>query len=316
MIIKFSNNPIVRFFGIVYYSYIAVIFFIFFSTMAWFVHDYLGYTEFSLPVVPVTILGGGIAIFLGFRNNSAYDRWWEARKVWGAIVNETRSYGMEVMSLLSTWYNKKDLTHSLIQQYQREMIYRQIAWLNALRLHLRKNNSWDELKPYLTGQEFEALQTVNNKPQMILYYQSLHLKQAHELGMIDEFRHIEMLQIIKLFYTHQGKCERIKNTVFPYYYSYFTRMFLNLFIITLPFALIKDLGWITIPMSSIISFLFYILDKSGKITEDPFEDRAADTPMTTLCKTLEIDLKNQLGDTDVPSMPAPFKTKFGAEFIK
>ncbi len=316
MLISFSGKPLLEARGIITHNRTRIFKFTLISFIICFIHEYWDITDMELPVAPVTVLGGGLAIFLAFRNNSAYDRWWEARKIWGGIVNYSRTFGMQVISFSSDANNPNiQVSEQELKKWQKQMIYRHIAWLYALTTHLRKQDNWSDLKEYLSDDDMKDLEAYINKPAQLINKQGLELKYAYEKGIIDSFRHIELAEKLEEFYNLQGKSERIKNTVFPYYYNYFTRVFLWLFVLCLPLALVKEMGWLTMPMSIAISFVFSILEKSGNITEEPFENRAADTPMTTISRAIEIDLRQMLGETDLPK-PIPVKVgRFDVKYM-
>ena len=160
MLLHFSNNPFqAAAWGILRYNYKAILWFVFFSTIIWVAYKFFG-IDLKLPVVPVSILGGALAIFLAFRNNSAYDRWWEARKVWGSIVNLSRSFAMETTGILGAE-----------SKYSRILVFRHIAWINALRIQLRKQDDFSELDEFLDPAEFSALDSFRNKATMLLQLQ-------------------------------------------------------------------------------------------------------------------------------------------------
>ena len=315
MLIRFSKNPLMAAFGVVHYHKLNIALFILISFAAWFLHDYMGYTWMALPLLPVSVLGGALAIFLGFRNNSAYDRWWEARKIWGGIVNYSRTYGMEVNTFIGIKGNE-ELGAEEINTLKKSLIYDQIAWLYSLAARLRGMDEAPEVDKYLSESDKKELEGVVNRPQMILKIMGQKIKNILDRDIINDFQHIELMWVIKELYNLQGRAERIKFTVFPYYYNFFTRVFLWVFIIILPFSLISSMDLGVVPMSIAISFVFYILDQSGQVTEDPFENRAADTPMTTICRNIEIDLLNQMGQKDVPEPISPEQTRFHGLFIR
>jgi putative membrane protein len=303
MIIRFSENRVRQIFGIIRYNYKAILLFVFIDFII-----FIGYTQFGLnihlPAIPVSILGGALAIFLGFRNNSAYDRWWEARKIWGGIVNISRSFASEVSAILESNSDKK------------RFVYRHLAWINALRIQLRKQNDFSDLQPFLSQEEWSESSNWKNKATQLVKIQMAEMAALKRSGAISDFEQKQIMESLKTMYDYQGMAERIKNTVFPYYYVYFTHLVLWTFIVLLPCILIEDMGWSSIPMSALISFVFYILDKSGLGTEDPFENRAADTPMTALCKTIEIDLRQILNEKEL-SDPYPVQeSKVGVKFLK
>ncbi|WP_425390389.1 bestrophin family protein [Ekhidna sp.] len=318
MLIKYSDNPFKQIFGIAFYNRKNIFLFTIISigaTVQYKFGEIFTFDPFTLPVVPVTILGGALAIFLGFRNNSAYDRWWEARKVWGGIVNASRTFGVMICTFSSGHFSKGKVKDKKVEAWRIELIKRHIGWLYALIMHLRKHNHWDELEKYIEEDEIEELKKLHNKPTQILHKQGKRLQEAYEEKIIEDFRHMELANVIKEFYDLQGKAERIKGTIFPYYYNYFTGVFLWLFVICLPFALTTEMGWGAIPMSIAISFVFTILEKSGAVTEDPFEGRAADTPISTITRNIEIDLLEMIDEEVIPASIEPKTGRFGVKYL-
>ncbi|MFY0645047.1 MAG: hypothetical protein JXR19_11320 [Bacteroidia bacterium] len=302
MLLHYSTNSFKRTYGIFYYNRIAIFIQLCWAAIVWLIHNQVGY-DLSVSVIPVTILGGALAIFLGFRNNSAYDRWWEARKVWGAIVNVSRNFGTQVVAYID---DKED---------QNTLIHRHIAWLYVLNMHLRKNIDLSTVSHYMDDKFCKMLQTAKNKPVQILHRQGKVVTELLRNGQITEFQHSMLMGDIRIMYQEQGKAERIKNTVFPFYYNYFTRLFLWVFILLLPCALVDGMNFMLIPITAMVSFVFYILDKSGEVTEEPFEGRAADTPMSSICRAIEIDMLQQIDAEDLPdTLPIQY-TKYGAAYI-
>lgn len=314
MLVRFSNNPFAQFFGIAYHNRLAIFFFFLISSIPVVLLKFYQFELLMVDMVPVSILGGALAIFLGFRNNSAYDRWWEARKIWGGIVNYSRTWTIHILGFARPVHSQGDVPDSEIRLWQKRMVYRHLAWLHGLNMHLRKRFDWDKLDDYISKEELERIKPLANKPTQLLRTQALELAEAYDVGIIEDFRHMELSRMLEEFFNLQGKAERIKNTIFPYYYNYFTRVFLWVFVILLPFGLSPLVGWGTIPMTVLIGFVFTILEKSGTITENPFEGRAADTPITTIVRAIEIDLRQML-DEDTDLKPEPVKrTRFGVMF--
>ena len=286
MIIRFSKNPIKQFTGIVYWNRYNILLFGLFAGLAYTAIIIYEFDYIRLPAIPVSILGGALSIFLGFRNSSAYDRWWEARKIWGAVVNDSRSFGLE---LITYPIGKDNEEETEIEAWRLKAVRRHIGWLNALDAHLRKKDI--DLTPYLSSHEIELISGKKNIPVQIQVLQGNEMDKAFRKGWVEEFRFNSLIGTIKKFYDDQGKAERIKNTVFPFYYNYFTSLILWLFALSLPFALATIMNtWIMIPVSILISFSFFILNKAGILTETPFESTAADTPLSTICRTIEIDM--------------------------
>lgn len=268
---------------------------------------HVGPVLIHLPFGVVAMLATAIAIFLTFRNNSAYDRWWEARKIWGGIVNSSRTFGRQITSL--TLLSEKPA--DVVAAYRQEMVYRHLAWINALRLQLRGESTWDELQPFLRSEEFQWMVQRQNRATQLVQKQGLRIAEGTQAGLITHSRFLEVLdETLTSLYDLQGRAERIKNTPLPRQYDYFPRVFLFLFVTLLPSGMISELekvgsAWMVIPLATVVSYVFYVLMRVGEFNEDPFEGRFSDTPMTALCRTIEIDMREQLGETDLPPKLEP-----------
>lgn len=224
MIIKFSDNRFQRFIGITAYNYKALLLFLLIDGSVYILHKQMLF-NIHLPAVPVSILGGALAIFLGFRNNSAYDRWWEARKIWGGIVNVSRYFSFEVLALLG----KGDSSKSII--------YRHLAWINAVRLQLRKD-SLESIERFLSEDEFRESKYWKNTATQLLKVQAYQIAEKKKSVELSDIEQKQLMESLKTMMDLQGMAERIKGTVFPYYYVYFTQVFLWVFIILLPMILV------------------------------------------------------------------------------
>jgi putative membrane protein len=277
---------------------------------AYFLYFGLHTTAIALPFAPIAVLGTALSIFLGFRNSSSYDRWWEARKIWGGIVNNSRTFGRQVITLSVLPEKEKDFRASDLANYRKELIYRQLAWVNVLRLQLRlqlQPGTWKEdVSKFLPEAESDELLETKNKATQIILNQAKKIAAGQSRGIFDDFRHIQLDNTLTEFYNLQGQCERIKNTPLPRQYDYFNRLFMNLFVILLPFSMLEifektGLPILLIPFTVIIGFVFYIVEGVGRRNEDPFENKITDTPMSALCRTIEIDLREMLGEKDLPS---------------
>ena len=274
------------------------------SAIVWIASHFFKATVY-LPFSIAAILGSGLAIFIAFRNQSAYGRWWEARTAWGGIVNNSRIFARQVIANADHAVATGKATPESAAAYKQEMVYRQIAFAHALRLHLRQQKSWDELKHLLEADEYNTLLQAFNKPNVLLHRQGIRMKEAMRVELLGAFDNISMEPNLAQFSNWQGSCERIKNTPLPRNYHYFTRLFLYGFILLLPFCLLGDLSklgadYFIIPVSFLIASVFAIMNRVGEINEDPFEDGLQDVPMTALCNTIERDLKEQLGEADLP----------------
>jgi putative membrane protein len=264
----------------------------------------------SFPFSVATILGSALAIFIAFRNNSSYSRWWEARTLWGGIINSSRVLARLIITFTDSHAHQQHYDKVKSELFKKEMIYKVIAWVHALRLHLRRLDNWHDLQPFLSEQEFAELQKSQNKPNFIHLISGKKIYEAMANGTLAGFDSFQMEGQLLALANSQGGCERIKNTPLLRQYDFFTRVFLYTFILLLPFSLIGDftkmnIDYLMIPVSVVISFVFAIIGKVGEVNEDPFENRITDVPLTAMCNTIERDLREMLGETDLPQKLEP-----------
>lgn len=283
--------------------------------------QHYGY-NISLPWQPVSIIGIAVAFYLGFKNNSSYDRLWEARKIWGAIVNDSRSFGAASISFIQGEHQTA---------VQKELIYRHIAWLTALRHQLRLRKEWEhkeqvvkgkyflvvsedyhnklntELEALIPQAEVDAYEANSNTATQILATQAKRLQELKDQNYFDDFRHMEFYQLIRSFYDGQGKSERIKNFPFPRQYAS-TALWLNVaFCVFLPFAMLDFFPGVDIwllclcpLMSALLIWIYFLMEKIGDYSENPFEGSFNDVPITSIARAIEIDLREMIRDTDIP----------------
>ena len=299
---------------ILYYSWKQLLYYFVLAVVVYVLHTYVYAFDLSIPSYIITILSTALAIFLGFNNNQAYDRWWEARKIWGLLVNYSRAWTRQVITFLKAT-NEGDKPE--IRELQQRMIYRHSAFVHALRVFLRERHDYNEIeneymedenhygdtRDLLVPDEFKIFCHKDNPPNYLIQLQGNDLKQAADRGWLTDFRFMQLDQTLVEFNNIQGRSERIKNTPMPRPYTYFSRVFVFIHATLLPFAFV-DLGWAMIPVSFIISFVFRTLDAVGQRTEDPFENRIDDTPLTSLSVTIERNVKEQWGERGLPEKPA------------
>jgi len=300
MIVKRKFNPI----KVIQYVKTELAFAVI-ITVAVFVLHKENITAVTLPFSISAILGSALAIFIAFRNNSSYSRWWEARTLWGGIINSSRVLARLVITFTDSHSHQQNYEKERSEQFKKETIYKVIAWVHALRLHLRKQDTWHELKPFLSTQEFEQLEKSQNKPNYLHLLSGKKIYEAMANGTLGGFDSFQMEGQLLALANYQGGCERIKNTPLLRQYDFFTRVFLYTFMLLLPFSLIGDftkmnIDYLMIPVSIIISFVFAIIGKIGEVNEDPFENRITDVPLTAMCNTIERDLREMLEENDLP----------------
>ncbi len=280
------------------------------AALAYFIRYVMLYEKAQIPLGVISTLGTALAISVGFRNNVSYDRWWEARIIWGGIVNNSRSFARQVLTLGTLQHAKETVAEIDLKPIQRELIYRHLAWINTLRLQLRKQETWSDIQPFISQTEFHYILQTKNKATQLIRIQAERIRDAHLLGIFDGFRHIQLDNTMNEFYNLQGAAERIKNTPLARQYSYFTKVFIYIFTFLFPFSTLPDYIsygaplWV-FPLTVIIGWVFFVLHRIGVYNEDPFENRITDTPMTALCRTIEIDLREMLGETDLPPKLEP-----------
>ena len=245
------------------------------------------------------MLGTVLSVLLGFRTAAAYERWWEARKIWGGIVNDSRTFTRQVLMLIDN--HDGDAPSAL----QKELVHRQIAWPYTLVRSLRRQEVLADVEDLLDATEINDLHMQQNVPNALIMTQAVHLRDAYQEGLINAYFLASIEDSLRRLTDHMGKCERIKNTVFPGYYSYFISRAVLLFFLLLPSGLAPFLEWLTVPIALIIELLFSLIEMAGTILQDPFENRPGDTPMMAISRTIEINLRQQLGETELPGPLVP-----------
>jgi ion channel-forming bestrophin family protein len=194
------------------------------------------------------------------------------------------------------------------ENFKKSLIYKQIAWAQALRLHLRKQDNWVEIRPFLSETEFDELAKAQNKPNYLQIQMGKQIYEAMSNGTLAGFDSFQIEGQLLALANYQGGCERIKNTPMLRQYDFFTRVFIFIFITLLPFSIIdsfKSLPILVIPFSMVIAFVFITIHKVGAVNENPFENRIQDVPLSALCNTIERDLRETLGETDLPAKLEP-----------
>ncbi|MCB1934349.1 MAG: hypothetical protein KDF59_00240 [Nitrosomonas sp.] len=286
-----------------------ILFFLIYGYIVCVLQAYGFFEHLTFPDTEISVFGIAVAIMLGFRNNEAYNRFWEARIVWGDLTNTSRNFASQVINYVQHPEEQQQVSQDAVAAIHKELIYRQLAFLNALRLQLRKENTWDELKPLLSDSEYQQLSKSVNKATQLNHQQSLRLKELNNSGWITEQAYVfGLMESIKAFFSAQGRCERIKTTPLPRQYGFFTKSFVWIFVLLLPFGLVQHLGWGAFPVYVILATIFTITERIGNRTEAPFEGKLEDVPMSTICRNIEIDLRQQLGE---PSVPEPLEPKDG-----
>ncbi|WP_263383216.1 bestrophin family protein [Granulicella arctica] len=255
----------------------------------------------AFPHVPLALYGSAIGVILSFRNNSAYGRWWEARTLWGAIVNNSRSLARQVL----TGMRAKDEDQAELAQTQRRIVYLQIAFVQALRQHLRGLDVLGAVTSLLGEEDLLALRGQKNVPMAIQGQIGTLIQQSEARGWINPLQWQALDHSLNDLGDAQGGAERIKNTPMPKQYDYYPQLFVQIYCALLPLAMVTNLGWFTPLGSTLVAFIFLALDKIGRDLEDPFDNTVFDVPLTAITTTIETNLRQMLGETVIPDAEKP-----------
>jgi putative membrane protein len=292
----------------------------------------------AIPWIAVGVVGTAVSFYIGFKNNQAYDRLWEARKIWGGLVNLSRMWGSNLRGYLEHQTDRNIEDEEQLNLIIKKMIYRHISYLYRLRHQLLIPTPWEHislnshvatinkkrmksygigmyeddlteqvLTKHLDSMEYEKLMNAANMATQIIDVQSQELKQLKKNNTISEFQHIALQNLLNDFYSEQGKAERIKKFPLPRQYANASLIFVAIFIFLLPFGMVAEFAklgsyglWLFIPVASIIGWMFLLMELVGDYTENPFEGLGNDIPMLSICRTIEIDLKQMINDSNVP----------------
>lgn len=295
-----------------------------------------GWKFVAIPWQPIAILGTALAFIVGFKNNASYGRLWEARQIYGSIINNSRSFA----------YTLRDALGSEEADKVKLMFNRHFAWLTTLRFQLREPRSWEnmqkhsnrdflkgryiipewnttletEVRQYLSDDEYTYILSKKNKATQLIALQSAVLSDLRKNDKLNNFQWKELQDIIMKLTDDQGKAERIKNFPYPRNFASITSYLLFIFILLLPFGLLREyekLGdgtflhgysiWLNIPMSAIITWAFHVLDTIGESSVNPFEGSANDVPITQISRMIEIDMRDMLNESPLPDPVLPQK---------
>lgn len=297
-------------------------------------YHFCGFTFLSISWVPVALLGTAISFIIGFKNNASYGRLWEARQIYGGIINVSRSFGVMIRDFLSSKNKSQDV---------QIIFYRHFAWLTALRFQLREPRTWENmndwrnveyarnyhtsekvdkleevLSKYLSAEELTYVLTKKNKATQLMALQSSHINKLAAAQMLSDLQLQSLQASITNFYDNQGKAERIKNFPYPRHFSSIASIMLNLFVFLVPYGLLNDFNklgtgtliegysiWLNIPFAILLTWVFNSLDVVGESSTNPFEGSANDVPITNISRTIEIDMRDMLDEINLPPALTP-----------
>ena len=253
-----------------------------FSVIIYVIKLYL--INLDIPLGIGTFLGTAIALLLSFKLSQSYDRWWEARKIWGAIVNDSRTLVIQL----------KQFSVASDNSILKTMAYRQIAWCYALGQYLRKLDGLDFLKEFISEDEMILINQNNHGPLTLLDHHGRDVKTLHKRKSLNDFQQVQLDNTILRLTASMGMAERIKNTVFPRTYRNVLHFFIYIFLLLLSLALENIYGFLEIPLLVLISIPFFMLEKIAFVIQDPFENKPTDTAMTSIARAIEINIKEKI----------------------
>ncbi|WP_221391516.1 bestrophin family protein [Dyadobacter sp. NIV53] len=293
-----------------------------------FLYHFAGLKWLNIPWPVVALLGTATAFIVGFKNTQTYNRTEEAQQIWTTILNLSRAWGLVSRDYFDNPAKTKDL------------IYGHLAWLTALRYQMREHRIWEstakkhnaeysrfysipekemplkkELAKYLSTEDLTYILKTGNKATHIMGLQSRTLKELYRNEQIVLLQFVEMERGIKEFFVQQGKAEQIKDSPYPRQYAIINTLFVRLFCLLLPFGMLKEfekldelvdgvmkgqMVWLVVPFSIMISWMYTSLEQVGESTENPFEGGANDVPISQMCRNMEIELREFLGETELP----------------
>ena len=346
--------------GVLRWTRRHIFLFLILATIPVLLFDIAGLTWLHVPWLPLGVVGTAVAFVIGFKNNASYDRLWEARKIWGGIVNASRSWTVMVKDFITNDHAISNRSEVELQDVKRELVHRHVAWLTALRYQMRKDKPWemhlkskrsrqefkalefvvledemneeDAIRPYISESDFNAIFNKGNQASQLLGIQSSRLKDLKQAGHVDDFRHMALANIIKELYTLQGKSERIKNFPYPRQFATLNYIFVWIFILLVPYGIMaefetfgqkileslnenevqssfrhmiqtsiaKHFVWFSVPFSALIAWVFHTMEAIGENSANPFEGGPNDVPITDLSRSIEIDIRQLIDDTDIP----------------
>lgn len=257
-------------------------------------YNYQRWEFLHVSPAPFQIVGTALAIYLSFVNNAAYARYMEARTLWGGIINGSRTFVRQLLTLTFA-DNAEEL-----RGFYKELVYRHLAWCIALRCWLRDQDPFAEIQPYLSASELSELKNEKSVTTALLHKQESRLHDARLKGWLTDFTLVAMDGTLTELTNNQGGCERIKNTPIPPTYTYLTHRFVYGFCALLPLGLVDQLNAMMFFVVLPVSIVFLILDRIGRLIERPFGIEPQDLALSSYTRTIEINLRQRLGETNLP----------------
>ncbi|MCA9705969.1 MAG: hypothetical protein KDK70_09000 [Myxococcales bacterium] len=248
----------------------------------------------GIPTAPLAVVGAALGIFVSFRTNSAYARWWEGRKLWGRMINVSRHFCTQVIN-----YLPPDA-----EQERRRLVHRHAAYVHALRCLLRQQDPLvdaDFLR--VVPDDPETYRGQSNITHALLHRQHAELVALDAAGRLSEFRTQSLDRSLEEMLAVQGGCERIKKTPMPRGYGFIAERLIMAYGFLFPLGLVAELGWVVVPINVLVCLSFALISEAGRVLEDPFTLFWNGLPLYNMSMTVERNLGDRLGDEDLVEIP-------------
>lgn len=234
----------------------------------------------NIPASMPGLLGVVLGLLLVFRNNTAYERWWEGRKILGALVNTSRNFSLQIHTLLPE--DRRDE-----QNHFQALL---LAFVYALKEHLREGVKMTELK-FLDAESYARVNASDHKPTAIVQLLLLHIHSLYEKALVTDFQMLKLMENTDELVDHLGKCERIRNTPMPVSHNILLKFLVFVYVLVLPFALIAELQWWSILVVLVIYYFMMTLVMVAEEIEDPFGSDPNDLPVDQIASNIQNNIR-------------------------
>lgn len=264
-------------------------------------HEVYDIKSFGLTTTPFTIVGFAVSIFMGFRNSSAYDRFWEGRKLWGGLVNISRNLGRQLATLPRAAPGGEEE----LRVRQARILDLLAAYPHALRAHLRSEALPGDVERLCGSELATHAARADNKPLALLQVLATRIQALRAADYLDNFSYLELERGLAEITNIQGACERIRSTPIPLSHTTLTHRTIAAYLVLLPFGLVDTIKLMTPVVTLLVAFAFFGLDSLGEEMEDPFGTDCNDLPLHFIASVIERNLAQQRGIEPLPPLPAP-----------
>ncbi|MEQ9371446.1 bestrophin family protein [Coleofasciculus sp. F4-SAH-05] len=239
----------------------------------------------SLPVLSGVVPSLVLGLLLVFRTNTAYERFWEGRKIWGMIVNTVRNLARHIWTAIAE-------NSSEDKQAKEETLRLLVAFAVATKQHLRRERLHHELEPLMSAEQYQILQSMNHPPLEIAFWIGDYLQKQHERDYLNTYQLTAMVKLLDTLVDLLGMCERILKTPIPLAYSIHLKQLLLIYCLSLPFPMVNELNWLTGVVVGVISFAVFGIEEIGIEIENPFGYDTNDLPLETICTTMQHNIED------------------------